>query len=258
MKLLFLGTAAYDYSPKLATEFANSFDFNARRSSSALLNDKFLIDCGDHGLDSLRIANIDTVKISDVFITHFHRDHYNAKFIETIAKSKQEPLRVWVRGDAVVPELENVVFIKMEIGKKYLVEGDLNVTSYLANHEADAFPQHFLFEDAKKSFFYALDGAWLANQTYYALTSKLLDGIVLDGTCGDVVGDYRVGSHNSIPMIRLLVASLRGRGLDALKGSAKVYISHIAPSLHAPHEEMVAMLKDDNIGVAYDGLEIEI
>ena len=47
MNALFLGTCACDYSPKLKTEFADTFDFDARRSSAFLLNGRYLIDCGD-------------------------------------------------------------------------------------------------------------------------------------------------------------------------------------------------------------------
>lgn len=255
MKVLFLGTAAFDYSSKLATEFIDCFDLNARRSSSALLNDKYLIDCGDHGLDSLRIAKADIAKISDVFITHLHRDHYNSEYIESIAKKKNEELRVWVRADAVVPKLENVVYMRMEKGKKYAVDGELCVAGFLANHEAEVFPQHLLFEDKEKSFFYGLDGAWFVNETYRALKNRALNCIVLDGSCGESVNDYRVGSHNSIPMLRVLVASLRTLG--TVTADTQVYISHLAPSLHVSHEETVAILQKDRIAVAYDGLQIE-
>lgn len=255
MKILFLGTAACDYSKKIETDFVDVFDFDARRSSSVLLEDKYLIDCGDHTLDSLRIANIDITKISDIFITHLHRDHYNTKYIETIAKKKQEKLRVWVREEAIVPKLENVLFCKMKKGEKYVVEKNLCVMGLPANHEADVYPQHFLFKDMEKSFFYALDGGWLLNETYSALKDTKLDLLVLDCTCGDYVGDYRIGSHNSIPMIRLMLPSLRKWG--AIVEGTHIYISHLAPSLHASHKETVALLEKDGICVAYDGLQLQ-
>ena len=41
------------------------FDYDARRSSSILIDGEILVDCGIHTLDSLRIAGIDYDKISD-------------------------------------------------------------------------------------------------------------------------------------------------------------------------------------------------
>ena len=38
MEVLFLGTSACDYSPKLNGEFKDKFDFDARRSSCVLIN----------------------------------------------------------------------------------------------------------------------------------------------------------------------------------------------------------------------------
>ena len=79
MEVVFLGTCACDYSPKLKDEFLNSFDFDARRSSCLLLDGQYLIDCGEHGLDSLRIAGVEYDAISDIFISHLHTDHFNAQ-----------------------------------------------------------------------------------------------------------------------------------------------------------------------------------
>ena len=76
MDILFLGTCACDYSPLLQTTYKDVFDKNARRFSCALINGRYLLDCGQHCLDELRIAKIDLAQITDVFVTHFHSDHY--------------------------------------------------------------------------------------------------------------------------------------------------------------------------------------
>ena len=104
-EITFLGTCACDYSPKLETEFKNRFDKNARRSSCTLMNDCYLIDGGDHLLDSLRIYGKNGNEIDDMFISHLHRDHYNRDHIAKIAEGKKEPLRLWVREDAVIEEI---------------------------------------------------------------------------------------------------------------------------------------------------------
>ena len=256
MKILFLGTCACDYSIKLKTEFVDEFDFNARRSSSMLLNGRYLIDCGEHTLQSLRIAKIAYKDITDIFVTHLHSDHFNVRNIAEIAKDKKEKLRVWVRKGATIPEMSNVEIVEMVIGEKYAVSDNCFVTGLLANHDADVYPQHFLLECQDKKMLYACDGAWFLNETWYHLKETCLDLLVLDATCGDYLGDYRIGEHNTIPMIRVMLPSMKRWG--TIVDATEIYLSHLAPSLHKSHQETVELVKTDGLKVAYDGLEVEI
>lgn len=256
MEILFLGTCAYDYSPLLQTRYQEVFDKNARRSSCALVNGKYLLDCGDHCLESLRIAKVDLAQITDIFVTHFHRDHYNTHNIEEIARAGDRTLRVWVRADADVPVIKNVEFKFVRQNVEYTVEDGVKMTGLPANHEGGVFPQHILLEIDGKKMFYALDGGWFLNETYYALKDANLDFLVLDCTCGDYEGDYRIGEHNSIPMIRLLLPSLKTWG--TVVDTTKVYVSHLAPSLHKTHEETEEILQKIGVGVAYDGLRLQV
>ena len=256
MDILFLGTCACDYSPLLQTTYKDVFDKNARRSSCALINGRYLIDCGEHCLDELRIANIDLAQITDIFVTHFHSDHYNVKCISQIAKAGNRTLRVWVRAGAKVIAISNVEWKLMQKATQYIVDENIKVTGLPANHNESVYPQHILLETEGKKIFYALDGAWFLHETYYALKNAKLDFLVLDCTCGDYEGDYRIGEHNSIPMIRLMLPSLKKWG--TIVENTQVYVSHLAPSLHKSHEETVEILQKDNICVAYDGLSIQL
>ena len=256
MHILFLGTCACDYSPELNGKFKDKFDFNARRSSCVLINGTMLVDCGDHTLDSLRIAGVDISLITDIFITHVHGDHFRINNVRHIASLAKDKLRLWIREDAQVPEIENVEVIKMESLKPYEIRKGMTVTGYRANHGEKYFPQHFLFEANGKKFFYGLDGAWILFETYYALKNAAIDCIVLDGTCGDAPAEWRIAEHNTLPMIKLMLPSFKTWGI--INDDTQVYISHIAPSLHKPHKQIVQDLKDYGIKVAYDGLEINI
>lgn len=256
MEILFLGTCACDYSPLLQTTYKDVFDKNARRSSCALIDGRYLIDCGYHCLEELRIAKIDLAQITDIFVTHFHSDHYNVECISQIAKASERTLRVWVRAGANVIAISNVEWKLMGKGIEYTVDENVTVTGLLANHNESVFPQHILLEVDGKKIFYALDGAWFLHETYYALKNANLDFLVLDCTCGDYEGDYRIGEHNSIPMIRLMLPSLKKWG--AITEKTQVYVSHLAPSLHKSHEETVGILQKDGVCVAYDGLSLQL
>lgn len=256
IKFQFLGTCAADFSPKLKTEYVDCFDKNARRSSAALINGRYLIDCGVHTIDSLRIAGIPLENITDVFFTHLHGDHYQAANLQKIAAAKSDPLRVWVANDAKIAKIENAVIIRMPKFAKIDVDKNVFVTGLCSNHDENAAPQYLLFEVDGKRILYATDGAWILNSTYYHLRNARLDTLILDCTCGDYEGEYRIGEHNNIPMIRLMLPSFKKWGI--ITDDTETYITHIAPSLHKPHDETVEIMKEMGALVAYDGLEIEI
>ena len=40
--------------------------------------------------------------------------------------------------------------------------------------------------------------------------------------------------------------------------NTRIYLLHIAPSLHKPHAEIAESIRTDGLEVAYDGLTIEV
>ena len=256
LEILFLGTCAADFSPKLKDEFKDSFDLDARRSSSMLIDGKYLVDCGPHTLDSLRIAGIDRECISHVFMTHLHSDHFCPENIESLAKGRKSPLYLWIREDAPIIELDNVIIKRIPIFKEEKAEDGVTVTGLLANHEASSYPLHLLIKIGEKQIFYGCDGGWLINQTYEYLKRKEVHMAVLDCTVGDYLGDYRIVEHNCIPMLRVMLPSLLTEKI--ITNYTKVIFSHIAPSLHKPHKETVKTVEEMGAILAYDGMNLEI
>lgn len=253
-KLTFLGTAAANFLPELKTIYKDCFDKTARRASCMLIGENYLIDCGMYVMESIRIAGVDMSKITDIFVTHFHADHFVAEHVEQIAAGKEKPLRLWVRRDAQVPPIDNVEVVYLPLHTEVEVAENMSVVSVDANHDQEAFPQHFVFTINGKKLMYALDGGWFLTASYSYLKKCMVDMAVLDATCGDYVGDWRLGSHNSIPMIRLMLPSLKKWGV--IHDETRVYLSHIAPKLHATHEETVELVANDGLLVAYDGLTV--
>ncbi len=254
--LTFLGTSAADFKLLAKTDCQDRFDKNARRASCAMISDNILIDCGMHVLDSIRIAKVDISKITDIFVTHFHADHFNRDFAEKIAEGKANPVRLWCRRDAKIEPLKNIDIIPMEEGTYYHIQSGLNAMSVKANHDESVFPNHFLFDVEGTKVYYATDGAWISNNACKYLRNKNVDVYVVDATCGDYEGDYRVGEHNSIPMIRLMIPSLKTLGI--INDSTRVFLTHIAPSLHKTYEETQEIVSKDGLTVAYDGLTVEL
>ena len=255
-ELQFLGTSACDFSPRLESDCKDCFDKDARRSSALLVNGRCLIDCGIHTLDSLRIIGKPYGEITDLVVTHLHRDHFNPDHIALLAAGRAEPLRMWVREDAPIDPIPNVTVCKMALLEAYDMGGGMTVTGMPANHAAKTCPQHLLLELNGRKIFYGCDGGWLLNTTYEFLRNQRLDVAVFDCTVGDYVGDFRLAEHNSIPMLRLMLPSLMA--IKAITENTQIFLSHLAPSLHKPHEETVAIAKDMGANVAYDGLQVTI
>ena len=252
----FLGTSAADFSLLRRTDCENRFDLNARRASCMLIGEDLLIDCGMHVLDSLRIANADTSKITDIFLTHLHADHFIREHAEKLAEGKDRPVKIWCRQDAVIPYIKNTEVIRMEEGVYYHIREGVNAMSVYANHEESSFPQHVLFNVNGKKLFYATDGAWLLARACQFLKKKRVDHFVVDATCGDYTGDYRFAEHNSIPMIRLMLPSLKKN--EIIHDQTQIILTHIAPSLHKSHEETQRIVEGDGMTVAYDGMTLEL
>ena len=258
MNLRFVGTCACDYSPLLRTELRDALDLDARRSSCALLDGCLLIDCGDHTPDSLRIQRIPLSAIDTLLLTHLHSDHYNPAHIRAIAQAAPRPLAVAAHESALPALRADLIGANVRlIPLKYLEATEISgyaVTALPANHTAC--PAHYLIERGGKSLLYATDGAWILYDALYALKGKRLDAAAFDATVGDYTGDFRAGEHNSIPMLRLLLPSLRT--IDALRPDTAVYLTHIAPSLHQPHREEAPRLAREGLLLAHDGLTVEI
>lgn len=252
--ILFLGTCACDFSPRLQTDCKDRFDKDVRRSSSILIDGHILVDCGPHTLNSLEIIKKPLRGITDIFLTHLHSDHFDAANIQKIAEAKGEKLRLWVRADACMPQFENVEVIRMEPGREYAAGDGIAVTSLEANHTD--FPQHFIFEKAGKKIFYGLDGAWVLNESFRKMRGRCFDLLILDCTMGDYDGDLRISEHNSIPMVRMLLKSFATVGVTGQ--NSRVYLSHLAPSLHKPHTETEKICAQFGAQVAYDGLVLKV
>jgi len=259
MKINFLGTCAADFSPRLKTDLKDKLDKDARRSSAALIDGHLMIDCGYHAVESLNIQKIPLSDVKEIFFTHLHGDHYQPELVKEIAAAADRTLKVYAHKAALeqlTAELEgaNVEIIPLEYCKAYTVAEDYIIAALPANHQA--YPSHYLIEKDGKKLYYATDGAWIMYDAFYYLRDKFIDLLVLDATVGDYEGDYRVGEHNSIPMIRLMLKSFDK--FNVLGEKVRIFLSHIAPSLNKSHDETVELMKKDNIEVAYDGLEIEI
>ena len=80
------------------------------------------------------------------------------------------------------------------------------------------------------------------------------DLAVLDCTVGDF-HDWRVFEHNTIPMLREMVQEMKN--VEMMAENGKIYATHLAKTLHEPHEKTAEILKAFGMETAYDGLKVQ-
>ena len=251
MELKFLGTGAADFWPSLADVDRFRVDKDIRRSTVTLVDGEMLIDCGPHLLDELVIHKVSVEEICHVLVTHPHSDHYNPENLRTLARGQK--LHVWHSQDWDLPQMENVIDHPMEQGSTYAV-GSFCVTALGANHCRGAL--HYSIEKDGKKLFYGCDGAWLLHDTYYYMRDQRYDAMILDATVGDYDGDFRMGEHNSIPMIRMMHRSFET--WNVTKPETKMILSHLARTLHVSHADTCRRVEKDGYLVAFDGMELTV
>jgi hypothetical protein len=115
---------------------------------------------------------------------------------------------------------------------------------------------HFLFEQDGRSLFYATDGAWILKPTWLALRQRRLSTVIWDATNGETAGDWRIFEHNSVDMVRVMLQTLRREGV--VDRTTRVFLTHLARTLCAPHEEMCRRLAPEGLVPAFDGLRVDL
>lgn len=224
MKIRFLGTGAADWKGVPPTYPGYRF------FSSAIIDDVLLIDPGPDVFDSAEKYGISLGGIKYIINTHSHPDHCSEEVLKRLESAGAEFI-VFQRDD-------------------FKTVGRYEIRSLAANHSTCEDAKHFMISDGEKKLYYALDGSWLMYNEYTLLKDGA-DMIVLDGTIGDVPGDYRIFEHNNLNMVREMKASLK-------QYISRFVISHMALTLHEEHAKLAEKMALENIEVAYDGLTLEI
>ena len=225
MKLQFLGTGAADW-PSDPAKCEGGF----RRNASAIVDDAILIDPGPGVINAIETFGIDVDKIRCVINTHKHGDHYCRATLDYLAE-------------------HSIPFIDMKAGETVRLD-EYEIKAYRANHGTCTEAVHFLITDGKSKLYYALDSAWLYYEEYIAIKAAKVDYLVLDATVGHAEGDSRIFEHNNLRMVLEMQKTLK-------KYVKRFCISHMAYTLHDPHDVLVKDMEPYAVEVAADGMTVE-
>ena len=262
MKLTFLGTGAADWSLAKIAEYGWG-----RRFSSALVNGDLLIDPGPHIYDFEEKQGTPGMfrGVTNIIVTHSHGDHFNVNTLRRLCSEADGPVTLY--GDAgVLRKLEReggaegVTAVALTPCEAFEC-GGYEVTPCRSNHDlyfAGEQTLNYIVREKEtgRSFFYGADSGWIVYDTWLLIKRARPNAVIFEATIGNVPGDDRVFGHTSIPMIAIMIESMRAQHGPA--DDCRYYTTHMARTLHGTHDETVRALEPLGVTPAYDGMIIEI
>ncbi|NPV08395.1 MAG: MBL fold metallo-hydrolase [Anaerolineae bacterium] len=235
-----------------------------RRRSALLVNDDLLIDFGPDVFQALQEFGLDATNVRTLIITHGHSDHLAAdSFIYRTPGFRQATelplLEVYAPADALDAVLQ-LMGASLESARLRLLPvtaGDevrSNGYSILALPAAHGGAEYecvtYLVERDGARLLYATDtgpfpeGAWDILARYPPALA------IVDATMGHLSG----GSHMGIEQVKTTVARLRELAGPQMRAIAHHFSHQANPS----HDELTRIYGADDIGVAYDGMLVEV
>ncbi len=254
LKVRFLGTGAAGGLGKKGT---------GRRHSSILVENDFLIDFTDDGLDMIP----EGVHPETLFYTHSHKDHFqpsaalkigvktvylNHSWYDVAVKAYKEAAKeAGVEIPTIIPTYFGVP-IQM---------GAVKVTPLIANHPTDNFmeeSQIYLLEKGDVRLLYATDTSGIPGRSARLAgidkhrEGKGITGLIMEATMADY-DDFRLYCHSSTRTVVNTVSVLQKTERLRLAPGQKVWLTHMSRRLHP--KDINASLPEP-IQAAEDGLEV--
>ncbi len=234
-----------------------------RRFSSALADDKLVIDPGPYIYDFARLSGMPHLfdNVTETVITHSHGDHMNADSIKRLSCGKE--FTVYCDG-AVADKLiasgvSNVEYVRLTPFEPVVTRAGYEIIPCRSNHGpylAGENTFNYIIGRDGRSFFYGLDSGWIMYDTWLCIKKRRPNAVIFECTLGDCPGDDRMFGHTSISMIEIMLQTMRTQHGPA--DDAAYYTSHMARTLHGTHEELRERLAPLGVTPAYDGMRIVI
>jgi phosphoribosyl 1,2-cyclic phosphodiesterase len=208
-----------------------------------------------------------------IFYTHSHADHYNPEALLKLGVPKAYLGKTWISkawGDFAEASRNAGVqapeIVPLSVGET-TVCGDIAITALPANHAINATEQAliYLIEKGPVRVIYATDtggimgvAARIAGIDPHVKNGRPITGLIMEATMG--MGDkgdedYRLFTHSSVNTVLRTAKMLLRRKRLLLQDGERVYLTHMARTLHGTQAELDASLPAP-LKAAYDGLEV--
>ena len=257
----FLGTGAADWTgpdPKRGR----------RRWASVLLDGRVLVDFTEANADMLP----EGVRPEIVFYTHSHGDHYSPRAALALGVRRVYCHESWAEGAraefaavAAAKGLAAPEVVPMAFGQA-ASECGLVLTSLPANHCTDRAGEHcsmYLVEKGATRLLYAVDTGGIPGEAArivgidaHVSPGRPITAMIMEATVGrGGFYDFRMFSHSCVEDVYRAVRVLLKTKRYTPPEGRKVYITHMARTLHGTQEE-IASSSPAPLAPAYDGLEV--
>lgn len=261
LRIRFLGTGASDWK---------GLDERGewRRWSSILVDNAVLVDFTAQSVDQLPAG----VRPEAIFYTHSHRDHYDPAEALKLGVKRAYVHESWAEGarkefaaaagelGVAVPAVRGLAF------GETVEERGVRFTCVPANHGTSRTGERagmFLIEKGEERLLYATDtggimaeAARIVGIDAHVRDGKPITALVMEATMG--VGyedDFRIYTHSSVDTVARIVRVLTATGRYLPPPGRKVYLTHLARTLHGTHAEVAAAVPAP-LCPAHDGLEV--
>ena len=251
MKLQFIGTGAADF------DWSRYGEAGILGSCTTLIDDKILIDCGETAGKALLRYGVDCRKISDVVITHNHRDHFDIEVFREVFKGRK--VNLYASKEVCEAAADTAEVFPHGHGDRFEVAG-YEFTALPANHTvADPMEQTFLYiiKHEGKTLLYALDTADITAHALNLIGKTYFDAVVWDSTCANNANLWMNFYHSNCECFRQIRKAFRVLG--NLDDRSKIIFSHRARQFwpHEP-EKLAAIAIREDAFIPADGEILEI
>lgn len=275
MKIKILGSAASEGLPCLFCECKACREAwklggkNIRRRCSYMINDDTIVDYGPDIFMQAITFGIDMTEIKRVFITHLHDDHLDLNEIcrRRVLDKNHRLLDFYASEDFVSLLREAMNKSYDDIGLNFHPvshgmtghDGKLEFAVIKAAHHAFGtdLAVNYIFTYAGKSILIANDTGWWDNESWEYIRKFKLDAAIIectfglsqehiDNTCG------HLGRNSSIKFRDKLVE------LGVLSAMTPVWLTHFTHSGYPLQNKLEKYFEPYNIGICYDGMEINL
>ena len=261
LKVRFLGTGAADWNgPDARGEL--------RRLSSILVDGGVLVDFTSSVLDMLP----DGVRSEAILYTHSHEDHYDPKAALGLGVKRVYTHESWADGargefaaaaralGVAVPEVKGLAF------GEAVNERGVSFTCVPANHATGRTGEHtamYLIEKGRERLLYATDtggitaeAARIVDIDAHVRGGRPITALIMEATMGlGHEDDFRIYAHSSVETVARIVRVLAATKRYLPPPGRKVYLTHMARTLHGTHAEVSASVPAP-LCPARDGLEV--
>lgn len=274
MKLTFNGTSAAEGFPGLFCECEHCQKArilggkNIRTRSSCLIDEQYLMDFPPDVYMHVLRGNLRLSRVRHIIVTHSHEDHFqpyelNMK-VEPFAYPKEDEVLYIYGNDRVYERYKHagcdsderkefLRYVHVYPGKPFKA-GEAEFVPLKAEHDNENEICHIYVINLKgKYLLYGHDTGYFPEETWEALKSFRLDGVILDCTFGGI--DWDKG-HMGIK------ANARVKERLIKQGSADentIFIAtHFSHNCRPLYEDMVQLAQKHGFIATYDGMTIEI